>query len=177
MIEAHGATRKPDGGLLSDCGGMLAALTGEQRDAVAHFPLLLVDMRFQDAAWWTDVGRRPAQPLIVPSWLAPMPGESAVRLARTSLVLAWHTARVDMDAASVVLGMNDDTGAILAGLSLLDIDSIAVHHYGHLRPRWEDRPSLWRHLLVAAQSSPAALNSDITLRALQCAPGAHKATT
>jgi hypothetical protein len=105
-----------------------------------------------------------------------MPRESAIRLARGTLVLAWHTSRVDCDSAVVVLGLHPDTVAILTSLNLLDIDKIAEHHYLHLRPRWEDQPSMWRHILMAAQSAHAGLNNDIVLRALQLAAGTYIST-
>ena len=78
-----------------------------------------------------------------PTWLAPFPRPAAVKLARSTLVLAWHTVRTNLDAAVVLLGIAPSVAEIIAKPHLQDLDRIAERQYRHVRPRWEDRPAVW----------------------------------
>jgi hypothetical protein len=172
MIEGLRESTVRATGIMAECGGVLASLSASQRAAVAHFPFLLVDLRFSEPLWWSDVVHHPNYSPSAPSWLAPMPRQASIRLARSVLVLSWHTATVDRDAAIVVLGLHEDTADIHAKLSLQAIDRIAEQQYRHLRPRWEDRPLLWKQLLASAQHPQMDPDGDLVLRAMQFAAGA-----
>jgi hypothetical protein len=56
-------------------------------------------------------------------------------------------------------------------LKFEEIDRIAHKRFRHVRPRWDDRPALWRRLLLAAQSDDAKLLGAVNLHALQLLTG------
>jgi hypothetical protein len=101
----------------------------------------------------------------VPTWVTPFPRPRALKLARSALMLVWHLARSDRDSSLVVLGLSAPVIDIVGALQPQQIDRIAERHCAFLRPRWEDRPSVWRRLLCGAATQEAA--RTFTLRALQ----------
>jgi len=168
-VSSHG--RHAESGLLGEISGRLCALTTSERSHAARFPFLLVDMRFDDLEWWhrmgSQVGLAPPRPL----WLSPLPRKSTVGLARSTLVLAWHTARVDREAAVLLIGLSPPIASHLTRLHLQDLDRVAEKHYRHLRPRWSDQPSIWRHLLEASRTQEMTSGASFVLRGLQLAAG------
>jgi len=59
--------------------------------------------------------------------------------------------------------MTRDFAELISALSLTKIELLARLLHRHLRPRWEDQPTVWRHLLLAAQT-------DEILRAIPYVP-------
>jgi hypothetical protein len=60
---------------------------------------------------------------------------------------------------------------VIAGLSLSEIDRIVERNFQHLRPRWEDRPGVWRALLLAAEGEDFRKTRDFDLYSLQLITG------
>jgi hypothetical protein len=141
------------------------------RRRAARQPFALIDMEFRDRDWWHAVKSKPARAWKERSWRGSSPKRPAVQLAHTTLMLAWHMTRADPAAAAIVFGMQRDVVRTIATLPLSDIDVIAERHFRHLRPRWEDRPDLWRELLVAAHADDEAAMRDFAVRALQLLAG------
>jgi hypothetical protein len=54
---------------------------------------------------------------------------------------------------------------------LSDLDRIVERNFHHLRPRWEDRPGVWRALLLAAESEDFRRMRDFDLYSLQLITG------
>jgi hypothetical protein len=82
-------------------------------------------------------------------------------------MLAWHTVRTDTEASVVLLGITPAVARQLRTLRLQEIDRIAEQHCRKVRPRWEDRPSVWRQLLMCARSTEVETAHDFVLHALQ----------
>jgi len=82
-------------------------------------------------------------------------------------MLAWHTARTDADSALVLLGISPLVAEAISTLRLQDIDRIADRHYRRLRPRWEDRPAVWRQLLTCSRETDVDAAHEFVLHALQ----------
>jgi hypothetical protein len=112
----------------------------------------------------------PIRPAPLPSWRGSFPRGAAVPLARATLMFAWHSLRADRNAACL-LGMSSAVSEAIAALSLTDIDRVVDRRFRHLRPRWEDRPAVWRQLLQAAQSTDIRRTRDVNLRGLQLLVG------
>ena len=89
---------------------------------------------------------------------------------RWTLMLAWHSVRADADASSL-LGISPGVAGTLASFSLTELDRIAERRYRYVRPRWKDRPIVWRHLLLSASTADARQMRDTHLRALQLLTG------
>jgi hypothetical protein len=90
-----------------------------------------------------------------------------MKLARATLTLAWHTVRTDTEATLVLLGISPPVAEHIASLRLQDIDRIAERHYRRLRPRWEDRPAVWRQLLACSRETDVNAAHEFVLHALQ----------
>jgi hypothetical protein len=139
----------------------------ELRTRLAASPYLLVDAAFDDEARWRclvprmvqDLPRQFAAPVFV--------GEGAADFIRSVLVFGWHLARANRQLARVVLGMSPACGDLIAQLRLQDLDWLARHRPGWVRPRWERQPRIWQHLLAAAREPDNELLTRVSLRGLQ----------
>lgn len=150
---------------------VLSGLTPEARRRAAERVFLLVDFEFRNVEWWRRALDASARPSRTGDWQGGFARRDAVPLARATLTLAWHTARSDSVATPVLLGLSTDVAAVVATLQLADIDRIAEAQFRALRPRWEDRPAVWRRLLLAARAGDAAAMRDFTLHGLQLMAG------
>ena len=133
----------------------------------SRFPFLLVDFGFHDAHWWHRAGSQSMRADLNRSWLVPFPRATATKLARATLMLAWHTARTDAEATLVLLGISQPVAEAISILRLRDIDRIADRHFRRLRPRWEDRPAVWRQLLACSRETDVYAAHEFVLHALQ----------
>ena len=149
---------------------VLTCLTPESRARAAGKPFLLVDFQFGNDAWWQELKSRPARPSLSPSGRGGFPRASAIHLGRATLMLAWHSVRAEVNA-SCLLGISPGVAATLASFSLTDLDRIAERRFRNVRPRWEDRPIVWRQLLLSASTPDARQVRDAHLRALQLITG------
>lgn len=150
---------------------ILHALTPKARARAANTPFLLVDMNFRDREWWRNVASHPNKMWRAPTWLPCFPRQPSIKLARATLIAAWYAARTDRATAMVALGLAPAVSEVIADLRLHEIDCIAERHFRFIRPRWEDRPAVWKNLLHAAQSGDARSNSDFILHGLQLLAG------
>jgi hypothetical protein len=94
-------------------------------------------------------------------------GPGAGDFIRRVLMFAWHLARANRQLARVVLGMSPGSAARIASLRLQDMDWLAQHRPGWVRPRWERQPRIWRHLLLAARDPDREHLTQVSLRGLQ----------
>jgi hypothetical protein len=134
---------------------------------LAASPYLLVDAAFGDESRWCcltdrmvqDVPAQYAEPVFV--------GQGAEYFVRRVLVFGWHLARANRQLARVVLGMSPPCAERIAQLRLQDLDWLAQHRPGWVRPRWERQPRIWQHLMLAARESDGELLTRVSLRGLQ----------
>lgn len=126
------------------------ALDAAARLRLAHCPYLLLDAGFAHAELWAALPRASVND-------APLRRESASRLKpmptpliRRVLLLAWHLARANRFTARLALGMSSECAQLLATCRLADLEWYAQQRPAFVRPRWEDRPALWRALMAAA---------------------------
>jgi hypothetical protein len=141
------------------------------RQRAACCPFLLLDVHFQSETWWRlcQHSRPPrSREAVRPRGL---PAHSGATLMRECLVLAWHTARLDPRASGLLLGVSPAVASFIAAMDLQDIERLAAHQHGHLRPRWEDRPYFWRQLLLAARKRDDDTLRELHLHGLQLAGG------
>jgi hypothetical protein len=129
----------------------LQGTSPEARSRAATRPVLLVDMQFCSLPWWelalSPSGRlRNARP-----GGASFSGRAGAQLARATLMLAWHTTRSQRESA-LLLGITPKVADVIASLSPIQIDELVERQLGWLRPRWEDRPAIWRALLSSART-------------------------
>jgi hypothetical protein len=131
----------------------------------AECPFLLLDAGFHDEEWWR--GLKHGLPRIARDPLGCLPQQRAIPLARSTLTLAWYWARANLETAALALGMSPTCSVLIASLTLQDLETIAHRQYKCLRPRWADRPAVWRALLGAARQADPQPLSDFRLYGAQ----------
>lgn len=137
------------------------------RQRIAGSPWLLVDAGFDDAARWRCLEQRMVHDLPVQYAEPVFVGEGVADFIRQVLVLGWHLARAERQLARVVLGMSAAVADRIGQLRLQDLNWLALHRPGWVRPRWERQPQVWRHLLLAARSPGTHALTQVSLRGLQ----------
>jgi hypothetical protein len=142
-------------------------LSAGGRVRLAASPYLLADAGFDDESRWQALERRMVQDL-PPVQVEPVfVGSGAGDFIRRVLVFGWHLARANRQLARVVLGMSPGAASRIASLRLQDLDWLAQHRPGWVRPRWEGQPRIWRHLLLAAADPDGEVLTQVSLRGLQ----------
>ncbi len=135
--------------------------TPAQRLAIARTPMLLCDLRFQDDKWWHQATSPKYRRAGVPGLRRQPHARRLLALHRAVLNFAWHIAQQDRVGAEILLGMSHSVTSILARCNTLDIERLAERTVLDLRPRWIDRPAMWRQLLDNPLSPSAARMANI----------------
>ena len=148
---------------------LLLQMTPQARQRAARNGFLLVDLEFANALWWLSM-TRPGRATPAPRRCGGFHRTAGVQLARATLMLAWHSLRADSGSACM-LGISSDVGEIIATYSLTKLDRIARRCFRYVRPRWEDRPGVWRQLLLSAQQPDLRRRRDTNVRAVQLITG------
>jgi hypothetical protein len=157
--------------LVSELSELLKRADPSTRQRAARRTFLLVDMEFANPDWWHTACNHPSQQMRTPLCRGCFPRGSAIPLAHATLMLAWNSLRADPAAARILLGMVQPVADLIAGLRFDEIDRVAQKRFRHVRPRWDDRPAVWRRLLLAAQSDDEKLMGAFDLHGLQLLAG------
>jgi hypothetical protein len=136
------------------------------RRRAAASAILLMDVQFLNADWWRWARAKGAGRLRTPP-VRRLPAKLANELMRETLILAWSTASTDAHTAGFLFGMSSAVASIFSELAPHDIEQIAVRHKHQLRLRWEEHPTFWRELLLAAQNADDEALHEIHLYSLQ----------
>ncbi len=168
MTEAASAPTRGMHPLLYQVREPLLQLTPAARRRVARSRILLVDLRFNDAAYWMRIAAA-SQPLTGSKGYAFFPRRRAADLSRSTLLLAWHALLASPEIAGVVLGMHRDVAKIIAETPISSLERIAKNEIDELTPRWADLSTVWAELLQAAQDNNAHTSRFVALHALQLA--------
>lgn len=171
LVNEARAERRPPLALVVPLGDVLRNLGTETRRRAARQGLLLVDMEFQNAAWWRSVRAQPARHRRASRKRDSFPRRSATPLVRATLILACQGLHVDREMARVLLGMTSEVAELVVNLKLGEIDQIATHLFQHIKPRWNDQPTVWNSLLQAAQGNEARAMQDFSVHGLQLMTG------
>lgn len=170
LVLAARAERAPTFPLVIQLRELLHGVTPETRARAAQTAFLLVDMEFANVPWWQTLQTHQARAASLPPWRGGFPRAGAIPLTRATLTLAWHVLRAN-EEARCLLGTVPAVAEVIAGLSLSEIDRIAERRFRHVRPRWEDRPAVWRQLFQSAQTPDIRRAREFSLRGLQLIAG------
>jgi hypothetical protein len=131
-------------------GDALRDVDPSSREQLALCPFLLLDASFRDATRWTPSEHSEAAPTHC------IAGTHVLGLARATCVLSWYLLRTDQVAAMLSLGVSRDCAATIARSGLTELQEVAARlvQHGWLKPRWHDRPQVWRRLIRLAQATP-----------------------
>lgn len=143
------------------------AMPDALRARLAGSPYVLVDAGFDDEQRWRCLAPRMVHDLPVQFAEPVFVGPGAGDFVRRVLVFGWHLARANRQLARVVLGMSPACAERIGALRLQDLDWLAEHRPGWVRPRWERQPRIWQHLLLAAREPDGDLLTQVSLRGLQ----------
>ena len=166
LVQAARSDRKDTFPLVSHLRDLFRSLTPEVRARAARARFLLVDLELSNAEWWTDLQAHPARAASLFPGRGCFPRAGAIQLGRAALVLAWHSVRSE-PAGSYLLGVSSEVARILTTFSLTELDRMVERRFRHLRPRWDDRPAVWRALLENAQALDARRTRETNLWMLQ----------
>ncbi len=142
--------------LLHEIGRGLEALERGARGRLADTPCLLLDAGLSDGALWREPTAAPAEPCFT----LPEAGE----LAQDVFAFTWYLAQCQPAAAQLLLGMPARAVAACGQLTLSRGRALALARQGVLRPRWAQRPAVWRELLRAAAGTDAEALARARLR-------------
>jgi len=168
MVETASAPTRGMHPLLYRLRERLMILTPAARRRAAHSRILLVDLRFNDAAYWMGLAAA-SHRVIGSKGHAFFPRRRAADLSRSTLVLAWHALHASPDIAGVALGMHRNVAKIIAEMPISRLERIAKSEVDQLMPRWADLSSVWTGLLQAAQGNEANARRLVALHSLQLA--------
>jgi hypothetical protein len=144
----------------------LLTQSSETQTRAARTSFLLLDLEFSNLNWWQTVVTRPSHSPALPAWRGRFSRAGGRTLARGALSVAWHALRAD-PRAHCRFGVLPAVGAVLESLSLAQVERLGERHYRFLRPRWEDRPDVWRQLLEGAATADYRRTRDFNIRGLQ----------
>jgi hypothetical protein len=140
-------------------------------ERAAGIPVVLLDCHFRRLDWWDRVIRQNGPPGRHGQTLPCIPAEDATPVLREILVEGRTIAISEPRAASLILGASSGTVELIADLTSRDIDRISIEYANDLRPRWEDKVSFWRNLLVAALGEADDALSEVSFHSLQLLGG------
>lgn len=89
---------------------------------------------------------------------------AAVQLSQTLYMLAWTMARAHPVCAKIAFGMSAE--CLRTFRVLPSIESLIDESWSWLRPRWADRPAVWRRLIGTAHQSASAKIPGVDVRAM-----------
>ena len=153
--------------LFAGQGAFWRELPAAARQRLSASPWLLVDAGFDDLPRWRCLEQRMVHDLPMQFAEPVFVGEGVDDFIRQVLMLGWHFARAERQLARVVLGMSAACAERIGQLRLADLNWLAQHRPGWVRPRWERQPQVWRHLLLAARNPASTALTQVSLRGLQ----------
>jgi hypothetical protein len=166
LVDIAKLPEEPASDFIADLRAELCGLAEPIRSIAVRTPVLLVDMDLRDRAVWKVLSTDSTSTRSMPTCTMRFPRQRALKLARSALMLIWHLARTDRDSSLVLMGLSAPVIEIVRTLRPQQVDRIAERQVARLRPRWEDRPAVWRQLLANAADN-GEVARGFTLRALQ----------
>src|SRR5580698_9387254 len=102
----------------------LSRLTPAAHRRAARSRILLVDLRFSDAAYWMRLAAGSPRPIGTKGY-GFFPRRGAAELSRSTLILAWHALLASPEIAGIALGMHRDVSKIIAEMPISGLERIA----------------------------------------------------
>ncbi len=145
-----------------------AGLEGAARRRAARCPFLLVDAGFTRTdcpPWLRERAVRDRD--WPPVYGAFFTVSRTIPVTRLVLAYGWHLACSESAAARLFLGMSAHCAESIAACTLRRMMQVAESEPHLLRPRWPDRPEVWRELLIAASGGEPSAMDRFRIRGLQ----------
>jgi hypothetical protein len=166
LVQAAHTEPKGNFPLVHHLRDLFRGLTVDARERAAHTGVLLIDMQLSNGPWWGQLQAHPVRAARSPHIRGSFPRAPAVHLGRATLMLVWHAVRADQGGICL-LGVSPQVAQIIGGFSLTELDRVVERQFKSVRPRWEDRPAVWRALILSAQRGDPRGIREVNLRMLQ----------
>lgn len=153
--------------LLREVRGPLLELDAAALRRAAGSAVLLVDAALASGSQWSDAIGGAVQEPPPTGTDAFFTVDGAVTVMRLVMTHAWHLARSEPAAARLLLGLSLRNVTVIGGCTLGRLLQVAEERAQWLRPRWENRPTIWRDLLRTAAEGHADARERLRVRALQ----------
>jgi len=152
--------------LIPDVSDLLLNLDAASMRRAAGSAVLLVDAGFAGGSQWSDaiVGGVNDRHCATPEPFFTV--DAVVAVMRLVMTQAWHLARSEPTAARLLLGLSVTNVAVIGGCTLNRLIVLAESRAQWLRPRWENRPRIWRDLLRAAAEGDTGALERLRVRGL-----------
>jgi hypothetical protein len=142
------------------------ALDGRARDRLACGPLL-VNVAFDDCDKWQGINYRYRRSTGMPQTSLWLPRANAVRLAQSTLLLAWYLLRTYPGISPVLLGVRPPCAAVIRDLSIDAVQDVAKRHSDWIQPRWGAKSLAWTSLMDLVRGPEKSHLGVSAFRALQ----------
>jgi hypothetical protein len=168
-LAKSGSTDAPR--LVLDDSDLWASMDPEAVLRAAQMPVLLLDLKFQDAMWWRDVSLAAMTRSVCGPSDGSMVSTRMTQFCRQALILVWPAVRDDRLSTSLLFGMSEQVASVIGGLSPRELDNVSLQHGHEMQLRWEHAQGFWRKLLSAAQSGDMDMLRNLHLCGLQMLGG------
>lgn len=129
-------------------------LDPDSRRRLSRLPFVIVDLKFDDVAWWHMAAGNGVHARGHSAGAAPAARREW--LALETLMFSWQVAREDRGVALMLFAMSPPVVDCIAALTMQQVRTLAVESATFLRLRWDSYSRLWRELLIAAREPDEA---------------------
>ncbi len=166
LLRAQSLLGSGESPLLRDISGLLLKLNGDSLRQAAAGAVLLVDVGFASGSLWSDAIQGAVNDRLPRSapFFTVAGTEALMQLVMTQ---AWHLARSQPAAARLLLGLSAGNAALIGGCTLSRLTQLALGRTHWLRPRWDNRPGVWRDLLRLATDGHSGSLERMRVRSVQ----------
>lgn len=140
-------------------------LTDESQRRLATLPFLLMNVHFQNEAWWRIAITGDSSKDLIRTIGEVLPDHVSKQLMHEVSLFAWQTARWDKTVARMSLGMAPAVCDLLASLTPRQILAIASREFRAISVRWAGDSVFWGEMIDAATVADTVRLADLRLHA------------
>lgn len=153
--------------LTCEVNDLLMSLDLRSLQRAAATSVLLVDAGFADPGLWSAAVVGAVNDCVNIDRPPFFTVDGSVALMKLVMTHTWHLARSQPTAARLLLGLSGANLALIGGCTLRRLTLLAETRSHWLRPRWENRPGIWRDLLRMAGNGESGTLERMRVRSLQ----------
>jgi hypothetical protein len=147
----------------SALGRGFSRITSDERAGLARSPVALLEF----GSSFSNLGPNSPENSTAEAPPAFLPLNAALPISQIMLALAWTLCRNDTAAASIVFGLPPTDVQKILSLDVRDLSAISERISAGLKPRWLNRPRIWRELLRQPDNTKAVPPAPTFFRILQ----------
>lgn len=117
---------------------------------LSKMPFVLLDIRFQDEMWWSEVARTQGREPNSSVASGRLPSGLSEELTYETLMFCWQMVGANRTVAQTSFGMSLPVVDLISALTPQDVRGIAGRKSSAVQVRWDTNISFWKELLQAA---------------------------